>query len=477
MSPSRVRIGTTFLLAAQGTFLVSGYFMHIILGRYLGPVEYGMFGVVLYAATMIRTFVASGLPMAVARFVSAEPDNAEAIFRKGMILQFFLSITVSLIFFLAAPYLADLLGDSKLTILFQIVAPITIFFGIFFLVIQYYNGLRRYFQQSLWLTISYLLRAGLAIGLAVVGFRVFGAVAGLVIAIAIACAAALITRPPEEKTESFPGSRLIQFSVPLIIASISQALLTDLDLMFVKRLVVGDASTGYYTSAKALAQVTPFAFYALSGALYPAVSSAYSSGDTDKLKRYIKQANRLLIMVILPLVLWVSWDSEAIISLFFSDCYIPGAFPLRWLMLSFSLMAIFIIHKTIITGCGFPKISSILTVSLLPICVISQFSLIPIYGLTGAAVASMLTFLLGTCCSFLVIYLKFRAGFYAASSLRIIASAIFTFAVDVLLTSLEFPLIPKLILLVLLYAAVLRLFGEWRTGMLKEFAGQFFQPE
>ena len=170
MNPPRVRIGITYLLAAQGTFLVSAYIMHIVLGRYLGPVEYGLFGVVLYAATMIRTFVASGLPMAVARYVSSQPDHAEAIFRKGLSLQLALAFTISVVFFIAAPHFAQLLGDHALTPLFRIAAPIPLFFGLFFLIIQYYNGRRDYLKQSVWLAVSYVLRVVLVIGLALAGF-------------------------------------------------------------------------------------------------------------------------------------------------------------------------------------------------------------------------------------------------------------------------------------------------------------------
>ena len=46
-----------------------------------------------------------------------------------------------------------------------------------------------------------------------------------------------------------------------------------------------------------------------------------------------------------------------------------GAGALRWLILSFSLLSFFIIHKTIITGCGHPRLAGLLTVIMLPVCV------------------------------------------------------------------------------------------------------------
>lgn len=471
MIQQRVRVGTTYLLAAQAVFLVSGYAMHIVLGRRLGPVEYGLFGVVLYAATMIRTFVGSGIPMAVARYVSSDPEHSRAVLRTGFRLQFGLAAAVSVLFFLMASPLAQALGDETLAPLFRIAAPITLFFGLFLLILQYYNGLRQYRLQSGLLAVSYLLRAGLAILLVIVGFGVMGAISGLVAATVLASLLAFFSLKRSEATSvsSYPAAALISFSVPLILAALAQALLTDMDLMFVKRLVTGESSAGYYTSAKALAQVTPFAFYALSGALYPAVSSVHAAGDGAGIKRYIEQANRLLLVIILPLSLLVSLNSREVIALVYGAQYVAAASALRWLMFSFSFLAMFIVHKTILTGCGFPRISSLLTLVLLPLCIALQLSLTPAFGLAGAAMASTFSFFAGVAGSIIVIYLKFGAGFNLPSAVRMTLAVLIVVGLDVILSIFGLSLIPKFAVLGIVYLGIIRLFGEIRPGLFREF--------
>ncbi|MCX6639782.1 MAG: flippase [bacterium] len=472
MSRPDVRVGTAYLLAAQLIFLVSGYGMHVFLGRYLGPAEYGLFGVVLYAATMIRTFVMSGVPMAVARYVAAEPNRAEAILRQGLRLQFLLAFTVSLIFFLLAEPLAKLLGDPSLTILFRIAAPITIFFGIFFVINQYHNGLGQYRLQSAWLTLSYLLRAVLVIGLTWVGWRVYGAVAGLTIAAALSSLIVLFIRKAGAAGPPFPPKLLIDFGAPLIVASIVFALITDLDMMFVKGMMHDTVSAGYYTSAKAMAQATPFAFYALSSALYPAISRVQAQGDIVKMQNYIHQANRLLLITILPLLVIVCFNSQAILQLFYGSKFLPAATSLSWLMLSFSFMSIFVIHRTFITGSGHPKVSSLLTVALLPICVILNLRLIPPLGLTGAALASTFTFLLGTIGSYFIIYTKFKAGFKLGSTFRIISAAIVILILNFLLAKFGLPLLLNVAILLVCYLAALWILREWNFQQIRELYGQ-----
>ena len=475
MSHLNVRTGTAYLFMAQFVFLISAYTIHVVLGRYLGPVEYGLFGVVIYASAIVHTFVSSGLPMAVSRYISAAPEKAEAVFRKGLQLQLFLAVPISLAFFIAAPWIAHLLGDDSLAPLFKIIAPITTFYGVFILLIQYHNGKRHYGIQSLWLAFSYLLRVGCTISLAVLGYRVFGAVTGLVVAIGISSLLIFITRKKEEKGVPFPASTMIHFSAPLFFASFGYSFFFDLDLMFVKKLVPGAASAGYYTSAKAIANVIPFAFAALSAALYPAVSKAYSSADMTSLKDYIWKANRLLLQVILPLFIIVSLNSKEILRLIYGEEYLAGAPVLRLLIFSSSMLAFFIIYRSIIIGCGFPKVSSAITLMLLPVYISLQVILIPVYGLVGAAIASALTFSIGVLSSVIIIYLKFKGGYNLVSTIRILLAALFMFTIELLLAKVGITLIPRLFIIGFIYLLTLGLMRELQFSQLRELVGEFIQ--
>ena len=475
MSHPNVRTGTAYILGAQLIFFISAYSIHIILGRYLGPAEYGLFGVVLYASTIVHTFVASGFPMAVSRYISAEPEKAEAVFRKGLQLQLYVAIPVSLAFFITAPWIAHLLGDEKLAPLFRIVAPIPTFYGIFILIIHYYNGKRHYGVQSLWLMLSYILRAGCTICLAVFGYRVYGAVTGLVIAIGISSFSIFVTRQAQVKGKPFPTATMLRFSVPLFFASVGSAFLANIDLMFVKKLVSGAASSGYYTSAKAIANIIPFASMALSASLYPVVSSAYSSGDLTGLKDYIRKGNRFLLQLVLPVFIMVSLNNKEILRLIYGTEYLSAASALRWLMLAFCLQAILITHKTIIIGCGFPWISSVITLILLPICITLQIVFIPLYGLVGAAIASALTFSIGMICSTIIVFIKFKAGFYKISTIHIFFAALLFLITDIILTKFGVMLLPKIIITGFIYLLVLCLTGELLSSQIKEFVDELIK--
>lgn len=49
-----VKRGTLYLMVAQVAFVVSGYAVHVALGRMLGPAEYGIYAVVISMMTMVN---------------------------------------------------------------------------------------------------------------------------------------------------------------------------------------------------------------------------------------------------------------------------------------------------------------------------------------------------------------------------------------------------------------------------------------
>lgn len=473
----KVRIGATYLLIAQITFVLTGYALHIILGRYLGPLEYGLFGVVLYVTNMIRAFVSTGIPMAVTRYVSAEPARAEAIYRAGFRWQLVISLVASALFFIFAAPLASLLGDDRLISLFRWVAPLTLFFGLFFLIVQYYNGLRNYKRQAWLLIQAYFWRAGLAIGLALLGWRVAGAVVGMVLAAAVSWIWAVCLRRKDSVNGTFPASALIRFSTPLIIAAIAQAILVDMDVLFVKRYLSDEAAAGYYTSAKALAQVTTFVFYALSSALYPAVSAAYAADDTKLLRNYIEQTNRLLLFTILPLIAIVVWHAEPILGLFYGTTYLEAALPLRWLTVSFGLFSVFVLHQTILTGCGSPRIPAIMTVILLPIGLVLQRLITPAWNLSGAALATGFTFLLGSAISSGVIWRKYHSSINLSSFAKITIAAVLMVGTEITLSALKIPVALNISLGIAVYLAVTAMVGEWRLMQVRELSARLWNRE
>src|SRR3989344_7112908 len=151
--------GTAYLTASTMLFIATNYILHIGLARLLGVEEYGVFGVIMSLYLINTSFLNSGLPDAVSKFMSASPDQAAIIFKVSFRLQLIISILFGLIYIFFAPLLSSLLGDSNLTNLIRFLGLINI--PIAFQALYtggYMNGLRQFREQAIVKTVFPVLR-------------------------------------------------------------------------------------------------------------------------------------------------------------------------------------------------------------------------------------------------------------------------------------------------------------------------------
>ena len=86
--------------------------------------------------------------------------------------------------------------------------------------------------------------------------------------------------------------------------------LMNIDLLFVKAMVIDNAKTGFYTSATTLARTPYFIFIALSATLLPSISKSIANNDFKLTNKYINQSLRYLLLLLIPGTLLVSATSK-----------------------------------------------------------------------------------------------------------------------------------------------------------------------
>ena len=131
-------------------FNLSGYVIHSVAGRVLGPDDYGRYGIVITLTTMIIILVGNGVPTAMAKYLSevfeANPIMIGVIKKKAIILQSIIIGTLTVIFFLLAPVLAWALKDPTLTNLFRLSTLIIPAFAMSSFYFSYLHALSFLFQ-------------------------------------------------------------------------------------------------------------------------------------------------------------------------------------------------------------------------------------------------------------------------------------------------------------------------------------------
>src|SRR5581483_1324030 len=112
MAKQSVITGALASVLGQASVLLLGYGTHLIIGRYLGPASYGIYGVILSIQTILGLLLTLGIPTAVARFVAQDEQHAGSILHQALRLQFMMAAVVSVVVLLLSVPLARLLGDE-----------------------------------------------------------------------------------------------------------------------------------------------------------------------------------------------------------------------------------------------------------------------------------------------------------------------------------------------------------------------------
>lgn len=411
--------GTLYLTISSLIFMISGYVINIWLGRQLGPEAYGVYGIIIALVTAINLTQTAGLPTAVAKYVAGNIDQAESIYKTGLILQTITTISLSFLLLCFSGVIASLLQDPALTPYLQVASLIFPLYGLFALVTGYYNGLHLFKKQALLHIIYSLLKIVFIIMLTIL-FHLYGVIIGFIASTACTLLAGLHI---PKTTLTFPYKKLITFSLPLIGIAIFSNLLQSIDLFFVKALMKSHEAPGLYTAGQNISRIPFFALNALSVVLLPSISKSISKKNKKATKQLVRKALRIALLLCVPLVFFMSATSMQLIDLIYSSQYLPAAQSLSILLLGIGFLTIFTLVSNILSGAGNPRtplvislIGNIVTASL---CLL----LIPFLGLNGAALATTCGSFLAMILAVIMLYIKWQTGIPFKSSFKIFSAA------------------------------------------------------
>ena len=441
----------------------SGYVMHFVLGRHLGPDLYGIFGVVLYLTLMLRETFLPGFSQAVSKYTAENNKLAFPIGIEGIKIQLILSVSIFLLYLSLSGLIANLLGDVSLAPYLRLSSFIIPLYGIYAVFCGSLNGLRKFKLESLIWASRGIARTGFVIALVYLGFSVGGAILGLVLATLVAMLIAWYSWYNYRLGSiscTYQASKLIGFGIPIIFYSFAVFLLLDIDLLFVKGLLLENAMVGLYTSAKTLARAPYFIFSALSHSLFPSISRSFSMNNIDLSKKYINQSLRYTLIILVPIAFIVSGTADNLIQTVYSSKFVGAGASLSILIFGLSFFSVLMILSTIIMATGRPKISVVIAFGIVPINIVLNLILIPRYQLVGSALATSISFLCGLSIAAAYVYGKFKTLINPLSLLRISMASVIIYIISNIFPVSGIALIGHYMFLFALHIALLFLFGE-----------------
>ena len=451
---SGVEKGFLYLTIANLAFVISGYVVYFGLARIVPVAQFGIYGLIISFVTMITFLFTGGMQQAISKFVAEDEERAELVKRKALKLVFAVSLAVFLGVFFLAETIALLLNDPSLTPFIQVISVVVVTHALYATFLGYFNGMKQFRTQAMARIIHAIMKVVFIFGLTFLTLSIFGALVGFVLASAAACLVSFLWARPRKVKGTFSTKELVKFSMPLVMFVLVINIVLNLDLLALKALSEAGISgvlVGYYAAAVTLSRIPFFVVTALSVVIFPVISASVYMADFGKVRMYIKNANRYALILLAPIVLLISSTSAQLVNIVYPAVYSPAALPLSILIFGLGFFALFNISTAVISGSGKPKVSMIVAVAMLICAIVLNFTLIPIYGMVGAALATTAASFIAMVLSIIYVYIRFSAVMSLKSFFRIAIAALAVYAVS-------FFIVLDGILLILTYAVLIAVY-------------------
>lgn len=396
-----------WLTASEIVFNIASYVVHASVGRILGPADYGRYGLVITLTTMIIVLVGNGLPTAMSKYLSEVFEKAPwkvlLIKREGAKMQVVIMGSLTVLFFLASPLIARLLGDPSLAPLFALSALIIPAFAAASFYLHYYSGLHYFRFQATLKIIRSFARLLFIIGLAFL-FGLPGSVAGYILAplsvfiVGLVADRVITKRSFSQKPEegfSFSGKVLLAYAWPFTLFLLFYEFVLTLDLYLVKAILKDDVATGLYNAAITVGRIPYYLFYALAVLMIPAIAKAQADRGPAETGALVEKSLRLMAFLLFPFVTLLAVYAEPILRLFYGDRYRGAAEAMSIFSLGAGFLTVFYVLSFALHGAGRVSIPMKLAAIGVFFTFALNFLFIPPFGIEGAAAAtSVISFFL-----------------------------------------------------------------------------------
>jgi O-antigen/teichoic acid export membrane protein len=441
---------------------VSGYLGMLILAWTLPPEDFGLYGVIITLLVWLERTTMLGIPSAVTRLIA---QGEERIVRTSIFLSLLSIAIVTIALWVLAPALASLLQASGQEALFRLASLDIPFYGMYLL----YRGVamgERKFATVFWsglllgsaklIALAWIVLAGHALSGALVAYVTGSAAGFLFLAICL---------PIKPTPLELGGARtIVQMAVPLAISNFGQSIMHSLDLWLLKVLIAPDMAreVGVYAATRVLARTPELVLMPIGAVLFPLVARSLAQNDLRQVGDYIKSGMRVLWLVLLPTVVLVAIDGEPMLQLLFPVGYQGGGTVLGLQTFAFALLTILVILLSILTARGDFHTPVVIGLAMVVGLLALASILIPKYGTLGAAFSFALTVLIGTTVSGTLVNRRFEVLISRSTLVKgMIATAVLIPPAFVL-SAHGLWLIPKYLVITLVYAGLLWLLGELR---------------
>jgi O-antigen/teichoic acid export membrane protein len=389
--------------------------------RWYGAEVVGVYSICIAVLRIAVLYGKIGLDNALVRFIAeyrakGRHDQVKQVYLRGVTAAVPCSIAISLSVYFSAPFMAEhLFQNPALTAGLRIVAVIIPPVALSELNAAYLRGLKHIKSYSFLLNVSHFLWGSIILAAGVSFLEkatapvvAFAAATGLtVIASFILKARVKLTRAEEMPAEpTIRTGGLMKIAFPMLMTGSYSFFLTWTGTL-VLGILASEAEVGVFNVVLKVAALLTFTLGAVNSIGASKFSECYNTGDMEGFKRITRHATRLIFWTTVPIGVILLAIPRTIIGIF-GDEIKSGAAALIILIIGYFTSAVSGPVGTILNMTGHQMVYQKIVFYAAIINILLNLTLIPEFGINGAAVAGTVSMVTWNIASIIYIKRKFN---------------------------------------------------------------------
>jgi O-antigen/teichoic acid export membrane protein len=382
------------------------YILRIVLARNLTPEDYGLFYAVFSLIMFLLIFRDFGLGNALTKFIAQYNVNKDypkikTLIVSSFIFQLIASLLLMSSLLLLSSYLSINYFRSDKADLVLSILSVYILFSMFS---RLMDNILKGFQDEKWYSWAQSIRIGSALlfffPFYYLGFGVTSAALSFVVGVFLTFIFLFIGVLKYSFVFKYPlkdfwgtTKELFSYALPVIFTGFGNKIVAHLDVLLLTYFVPL-AIVGVYNVILPTALLFLFIPRAVTMILFPMTSELWERKDEKRLAKGVSIIHTYLLLLIQPLVYIIFVFGDLFIGTFFGYEYVSGLFAFRILLVGVLFYVLATTNNSIISAIGKPFIVTKIVGIAAVFNIILNIIMIPIYGISGAALATTLSYLI-----------------------------------------------------------------------------------
>lgn len=390
LSKNRVVQNAGWLIAGKVINMILSFFVGLLTARYLGPNNYGLINYANAYTTFFFSLCTLGINSIIVKEFTDHPNNVGQIIGSTLILRAISSV-LSFGIIIGIASFAD--ANETLTLIVVALCSLGLIFQIFdtFNYWFQYKLLSKYCAIAT--TIAYVIVSAYRIALLamhkdVTWFAITSSIDHIVIAIIL-----IVTYQKHGGSKlSFSIDRcksLLKKSHHFILAGLMVSIYGATDKLMLKQML-DEANVGYYSTAVAVCNIWVFVLSAIIDSLNPVIMEKHNS-DYDGYVLYNKRLYAIVFYLSVAVSIGFMLFSTPIIKTLYGEAYLPAAMPLKIITWYTAFSYLGVARNAWIVCEEKQHFLKYLYIGAAITNVLLNLILIPKFGSSGAAMASLIT--------------------------------------------------------------------------------------